>query len=70
MYPNSIYSGLKIILFGYFGAKVYTIWVHGPLGFVGCFCFRREFEARPSLDTVQGKERTDEAAMQDQHWVK
>ena len=29
MYPNSIYFGL---IYRYFGAKVYTIWVHDPLG--------------------------------------
>ena len=32
MYPNSIYIGLKVVPYRYFGATVYTIWVHGPLG--------------------------------------
>ena len=29
MYPSSIY-----FLYGYFGANVYTVWAHGPLGYV------------------------------------
>ena len=31
MYPNSRYFGL----YRYFGPKVLTIWVHGPMGFRG-----------------------------------
>ena len=32
MYPISLYFGLKVVLFGYFGAKIYaTLWVHGTL---------------------------------------
>ena len=32
MYPNSRYFGLTVVpIFGYFGAKVSTVWVHGPL---------------------------------------
>ena len=35
MYANSIYFGLiKLSLFRQFGAKVYTIWVHGPLNYL------------------------------------
>ena len=33
MYPISIYLGLKVVPI-YFGAKVSTIWVHGPFGTV------------------------------------
>ena len=33
MYPNSIYFGPKVLYRDYFKAKVYAIWVHGPLGF-------------------------------------
>ena len=32
MRSNSIDFGLKVVPCRYFGAKVYTIWVHGPLG--------------------------------------
>ena len=32
MYLNSIYMALKYSLYGYIGPKVYTMWVHGPLG--------------------------------------
>ena len=33
MYPNSIYTlALKYLYRDYIKAKVYTIWVHGPLG--------------------------------------
>ena len=32
MYPNSIYFGPKNLYRDYFKAKVYAIWVHGPLG--------------------------------------
>ena len=33
MYPSSTYVGLRVVpIYKYFGAKVYTIWVHGPLG--------------------------------------
>ena len=32
MYPKSRYFGLKVVPIVYFGAKVSTIWVHGPLG--------------------------------------
>ena len=39
MYPNSIYLSLNVVsilaLYWYFGAKVYTIWVHGSFGFPG-----------------------------------
>ena len=36
MCPNGTYFGLKVVpIYGYFGAKVSTIWVHGPLGLVG-----------------------------------
>ena len=30
--PNSRYFGLKVVPIWCFGAKVSTIWVHGPLG--------------------------------------
>ena len=30
-YPNSIYFGPKVPIRDYFGAKVYTTWVDGPL---------------------------------------
>ena len=33
MYPNRIYFGPKVSV-QYFEAKAYTIWVHGPLGFM------------------------------------
>ena len=33
MYPNSIlHLSLKVSLYWYFGAQVYTIWVHGSFG--------------------------------------
>ena len=32
MNPCSIYFGFKQSLYRHIGAKVYTIWVHGPLG--------------------------------------
>ena len=31
MYPNSIYFGRKVVPRNSHWAKVYTIWVHGPL---------------------------------------
>ena len=30
MHPNSICSGPKVPIWGYFTGKVYTLWVHGP----------------------------------------